>query len=99
MSYMMHVIFSQTQGQTNPLVGFLPFIIIIVVFYLLLILPQQRRQKKHREMIASLRPGDKVITSSGIHGEIRKVKDNTFILKIADKVEIEINKEAIVYKK
>ncbi len=96
---MIQLLFSQTQGQTNPFISFLPLIIIFVIFYLLLILPQQRKQKKHKEMIASLRPGDRVVTSSGIHGEIKKIKDRTIILKIADKVEIEIEKEVIGYKK
>ena len=40
------------------------------VFYFLLIRPQRRAQSAHRELIESLQEGDKVITMSGIYGEI-----------------------------
>ena len=53
------------------------------------------RQKKVEAMIAALRNGDKVITSSGIYGVVTGVKDKTFILKIADQVKIEVTKNAI----
>ena len=46
-------------------------------------------------MIAALKNGDKVITSSGIYGVIAGVKDKTFILKIADQVKIEVAKNAV----
>ncbi len=46
-------------------------------------------------LIASLSNGDKVITNGGIHGTIAGVRDDTFILKVADQVKIEIAKSAI----
>ena len=82
-------------GARNALATFIPLILIFVVFYVLLILPQQKKQKKHRQMIESLKRGDKVITMGGIHGAVTHVGENTVTLKIADDVKVEVNKGAI----
>ena len=73
----------------------LPFAFIFVIFYFLLIRPQQKRQKEHQRLLSDLKTGDKVITTSGIHGLIANVKDTTFLVKIADNVKIEVDKNAI----
>ncbi len=86
---------AQAQQQPNMLVSLLPFVVIFVIFYLLLILPAKKKQKKHIEMINSLKPGAKVMTSGGIIGTIMGVKERTFELKIANNVKIEISKNAI----
>ena len=72
-----------------------PILIIGVIFYLLIFMPMRKRQKKLEQMIAALKSGDKVITSSGIYGVIAGVKDKTFILKVADQVKIEVAKNAV----
>lgn len=82
-------------GSPGLLPSLLPFVFMIVIFYFLLIRPQQRRQKEQRQLLASLKTGDKVITSSGIHGLIANVKDNTVLLKIADNVKIEVEKNSV----
>jgi len=97
----MNLAFAQGGGQaggSNPLLGLLPIVLIFVVLYLLLVLPQQRRQKKHAEMLRNLQKGERVITSGGIHGVIAGVKDNSFIIKIAENVQIEVDKAAIAQK-
>ncbi len=70
-------------------------LIIGVIFYLLIFMPMRKRQKKVESLIAALKNGDKVITSSGIYGVVAGVKEKTFILKIADQVKIEVTKNAI----
>jgi preprotein translocase subunit YajC len=81
----------------NPLLssGILPILIVAVIFYLLIFMPMRKRQKKTEEMIASIKNGDRVITSSGIYGVVAGVKDKTFIIKIADQVKIEVAKSAV----
>jgi len=73
----------------------LPFAFIFIIFYFLLIRPQQKRQKEHQRLLSDLKTGDKVITTSGIHGLIANVKETTFLVKIADNVKIEVDKNAI----
>jgi preprotein translocase subunit YajC len=82
-------------ASPNAWLNLMPIVIIGVIFYLLIFMPMRKRQKKVEAMIAALRNGDKVITSSGIYGVVTGVKDKTFILKIADQVKIEVTKNAI----
>jgi preprotein translocase subunit YajC len=84
-----------TQGQPDFLSSLLPFVFMGVLFYFLLIRPQQKRQKQHQQLLANLKTGDRVVTSSGIHGLISNVKETTFLLKVADNVKIEIDKSSI----
>jgi preprotein translocase subunit YajC len=81
--------------QPDLLQTLLPFLFMGVIFYFLLIRPQQKRQKQHQQLMASLKSGDRVVTSSGIHGLIANVKETTFLLKVADNVKIEIDKSSI----
>jgi len=76
-------------------VGLLPILGIFFIFYFLLIRPQHKRQQEHREMLARIRKGDRIITSGGIYGTVEKVKEQTVILEIADKVRVELSKGAI----
>jgi len=65
------------QGGAGGMFGALmPLILIFVIFYFLLILPQRKRQKEHRQMVASLKKGDRIITTGGIYGTITAVKRN-----------------------
>jgi preprotein translocase subunit YajC len=82
-------------AQPDLLQTLLPFLFMGVIFYFLLIRPQQKRQKQHQQLMANLKTGDRVVTSSGIHGLISNVKETTFLLKVADNVKIEIDKSAV----
>jgi preprotein translocase subunit YajC len=83
------------QGGASLVTTLLPFAFMAVIFYFLLIRPQQKRQKEHQQLLSNLKTGDKVVTTSGIHGLIANVKDTTFVVKIADNVKIEVDKNAI----
>jgi preprotein translocase subunit YajC len=88
----------QQGGGLNSLLGFLPIVLIFVVLYFLMIMPQQRRQKKHKQMLEALKRGDRVVTSSGIHGIITTVREGSFLVKIAENTEIELDKGSVSYK-
>ena len=72
-----------------------PILLCIPIWWFLLIRPQRQQEKKHREMIESLKPGAKVVTSGGMYGVVDKAGDKTFRLKIADNVRIDVLKSAI----
>ena len=82
-------------GSPNLLMQLAPLFFIGVIFYFLLIRPQQKQRKAHQALVSSVKTGDKVVTSSGIHGMIANVKEQTVMLKIADNVKIEVDKAAI----
>lgn len=56
-------------------------VLIVAIFYFLLIMPQRREQKRHREMLAALTTGDRIVTSGGVIGEIIQIKDDQVTLK------------------
>jgi len=82
-------------GQPGGLISFLPFALILGIFYVLILMPMQRRQKKVQEFQASLKVGDKIVTTGGIYGQITRVNDKSVQLQIADKVRIEIARASV----
>lgn len=72
-----------------------PFILIAGIFYVLIIRPMRNRQKSLETLIAGLKNGDKVITNGGVYGTIAGVRENTFILKVADQVKLEVAKNSV----
>lgn len=78
--------------------GMSPFITIGLLFlgmWFLVIAPQRKRQKEHDAMLTALQTGDDVVTSGGIYGTITNVKDDRFVVRIADNTEIEIGKNFV----
>jgi len=69
--------------------------LIFVVFYFFMIRPQNKKQKEVQKARAALKSGDKVVTSGGIYGKIREVKDDSFIVEISDNVRIRVEKSAV----
>jgi preprotein translocase subunit YajC len=88
----------QAAHQPSLIASLLPLLILFAVFYFLVILPQQRQAKKHKEMVESLKKGDKIVTVGGIIAEVVKNEENFIKAKIADNVEVKIDKSAIARK-
>jgi len=57
-------------------------VLIIVVFYFFMIRPQVKKQKDQKKYVEELKKGDRVITTSGIHGRIIDINDNTILLEV-----------------
>jgi preprotein translocase subunit YajC len=76
----------------NSLLSLLMYPLIALLVYFLFFRPQAQAKKKQEETLKSAKTGDKVVTTSGIHGVITNVKDTTVILKVADNVKLEIEK-------
>ena len=83
------------QQGGSLLVNFLPFALILAIFYFMVLLPMRKRQKKIQEFQASLKPGDRVVTTGGIYGQITKVNEQTVQLQVAQNVRIDVAKAAI----
>lgn len=68
------------------------------IFYFLLIRPQRRRQKEHRDLVASLKRGDRVITAGGIYGTIEKIDEDSVIISLEEGAKLRVQKGSIVDK-
>jgi preprotein translocase subunit YajC len=84
--------FAQAGVPTGDTFGFLvPLVLIFVVFYFLLIRPQQKKAKEHREMVAALRRGQRIVTAGGLIGTIsREVDDREILVEIAEGVRVRV---------
>ena len=88
----------ETLELADMLGQFAPMILIFVAFWFLLIAPQRKKQKEHAKMLQALEKGAKVKTIGGVYGTVTGVKDDRFVLRIAENVKIEVAKEAVASK-
>ena len=58
-------------------------IILMIALFAVMIIPQRKREKKIKDMLANLKPGDRVRTIGGIYGTITNIRDeNTVTLAV-----------------
>ena len=76
----------------SMLSGVLPFVFIIGAMYFLILAPQRKKQKEEEKMRGALQTGDEIMTNGGIFGTITNVKDDRFVVRIADNTKIEVAK-------
>lgn len=91
-------LFLLAQAGPSGFQGILPIILLFVGMWFLIIAPQRKRQKAHDKMLRELRSGDEIITSGGIRGTITNVKDDCFVVKIADNTKVELGKTFVASK-
>ncbi len=92
----MLTVFGQTTTQ-NWAGSFIFLFAFFAVFYILIIMPRKKQEKKHKELVQNLRVHDRIVTIGGIHGQVKKVKDKTLVIKVSDDAELEIVKNAVAY--
>ena len=85
----------QAGGGGSILGAIAPFVLIFGVFYFLIIIPQRKRQKALQDMIATLKAGDRIITTGGIIATVTAVRDMSLLVRIADKSMLEISRAAV----
>ena len=74
----------------------LPLLVMFAVLYFVMIRPQMKKQKEHRAMIDALAKGDEVVTVGGVLGKVSKIGDIYVGLEIANGVEVQIQRSAVV---
>lgn len=84
--------------NSHILVQLLPLIVLFAIFYFIIIRPQMKQQKTHKEMIANLKKGDKIITNGGLIAEILKVEDEFFSIKLSDDTQARLSKDFVFNK-
>lgn len=83
-------------SQERPLWSMLlMYGLLLAMVYFAFFRPQMQAKKKQEETIKTAKTGDKIVTSSGIHGVITNVKETTVIVRVYDNVKLEIEKSHI----
>ena len=83
---------SSSPYQTLILVG-----VMILILYLFLIRPQQRRLRAQKKYIESLKTGETIVTSGGIHGTIVSLDDQKITLEVDKGVTLTLDRTSISY--
>ena len=86
------------ENAGNIFTQLLPLIVLIAIFYFLIIRPQQKQAKNHREMIASLDKGDKIVTSGGFIVEVVKREEDYFMVRLNDATIVQLAKDYVAKK-
>ncbi len=94
----MTFLFQAAPDAGSPLPTIAMFGLILLVMYFLMIRPQQKRQKEHKNMLETLQPGDKILTSSGMVGVIKGMDEQTFTIEIASNTHVKFQKSAVTGK-
>lgn len=79
-------------GTTQMLIM---WFLILGAMWFFLVAPQRKKQKQHAKLIEELTSGDEIVTSSGIYGTITNVKDDRFVVRIAENTKVEIQKSFV----
>ena len=86
----------QAGGAANPMQLPIMLLLMGVVFYFFLIRPQNKKQKKTQAFLEAIKVGDKVITTSGIHGKITAINDdNTVLVQVDGPTRLKMEKSSI----
>ena len=87
-------------GAQDGLTGMLfPIAIFILIFYFLILRPQSKRRKEQETLIGGITRGDQIVTHGGIFGTVKEIRDDSFMLEIAEGVKIRILKVAVSTKR
>lgn len=96
MDFLISNAYAQGAGSAGgSIMGILPLLLMLPVFYFLMIRPQQKRMKEHKTMVGALKKGDEVVTNGGLGGTVTNVGDAYLSMRIAENVEVNVQKQAI----
>lgn len=101
LDFLIPVAHAQAAGApaASPMGGLQTFlfpIILIVIMYFLMIRPQMKRQKEAKAMVDALAKGDEIVTAGGMLAKIRNVGDSYLTVEVANGVEIQIQRTAVI---
>lgn len=87
-------------AEGNNLMGMaLPIVLFVLIFYFLILRPQKKQRQQHEQMINSIARGDTVVTAGGFFGRVSDIKDDSYILELAEGVKVRILKSSIASKR
>jgi preprotein translocase subunit YajC len=83
-------------GGTALILTMLPWLVFIFFFYWLFVAaPMKKKQKAFAALMSNRKKGDRIVTNSGMYGTITGILDKTLKIRIANNVEVEMDKSAI----
>ena len=75
--------------------SFLPLVLIFAIFWFVMIAPERKNRKKREAMLATIKKGDKVMTSSGMYATVANIQEDVVTLQIADGVRVRFSRSSV----
>lgn len=75
--------------------GLLLLPIFLILFWVMIVLPQKRMRQAHDALIATLEPGQRIMTTAGLYGTITEIDGEIAHLEIAPGVVVRIDKRSV----
>jgi len=82
-------------GSQGVMMQLLFFAAIFAIFYFLLIRPQQKQKREREAILRAVKKGDRVVTTSGVHGTVVGLTEQMMTLKVADQVRVDFDRAAL----
>ncbi len=82
-------------GSGSVMTQLLFFAAIFAIFYFLLVRPQQKQRRDREALLSTVKKGDRVVTTSGLHGTVVGLNEHTVTLKVADQVKLDFDRASI----
>jgi preprotein translocase subunit YajC len=75
----------------------LPIVGLVAVFYFFILRPQSQKAKAHKQMLAAIRRGDRIVTSGGLIGVVTKViSDSELQVEISEGVKVRLMRPMVM---
>jgi preprotein translocase subunit YajC len=71
------------------------FCMAFLIFHFLVVRPQRTKLKTQQDLLGSLKKGDNVVTTGGIHGRVAAVEKDYILLEVASSVKLKLEREHI----
>ncbi len=80
--------------------GFLPLVgvmaVVTLMIYFIMVRPVRQRERQHDQMVDLLEKGDKVITASGMYGQVEGIYEDSIVRKVESGAMVRMTKGGIV---
>ena len=92
----METILLQAQAQQGSgMTSIIMMAAVVLIFWLFMIRPQQKRQKEVQRKREALTTGDRIVTSGGLYGVIRDIKETEFVVEITEGVRVRVDRGSV----
>jgi preprotein translocase subunit YajC len=83
-------------GNGGGVLSMLPLMAgMFAIAYFLIIRPQQKQKKEREATLSAVKKGDRVVTTSGVHGTVVGLTEQMMTLKVADQVRLDFDRSAL----
>ena len=77
----MQTIFRQATGGESMMPTLIMFGLFFVFMYFVMLRPQMRKQKQEQNFQGALKVGQRVVTTSGLHGRIAQIQEDGIVIE------------------